>query len=103
MQRLSIHSLHEGQVMPIPEICLQSTIDPPKGVVIQLTYTWPSNADHALVKTEVRAAGSKDLLGLSVGSTFTLEDTAMARVSTTAHLANVMSAVADEYGWTEPF
>ena len=103
MQRLSIHSLHERQVVPVPEICLQSTIDQPKGVVIQLTYTWPSNADHAMVKTEVRAAGSKDLLGLCLGSTFTLEDTAMARISTTAHLANVMIAVADMYGWAEPF
>ena len=56
-----------------------------------------------MVKTEVRAAGSKDLLGLCLGSTFTLEDTAMARISTTAHLANVMIAVADMYGWAEPF
>lgn len=103
MQRLSNPSLHGRQDVPIPEISLQSTIGQPPGVVIQLTYTWPSNADHAMVKTEVRAAGSKDLLGLSLGGTFTLEDTAMARISTTAHLANVMTAVADMYGWAEPF
>nr|CRY97781.1 hypothetical protein [uncultured prokaryote] len=89
--------------MPIPKTALQSTITPPDGVVITMVYTWPRRADHALVKTEVRAAGSQDLLSLTLGSTDTLEDTGACARALAHHVRETIYAVADQYGWSEPF
>nr|CRY97776.1 hypothetical protein [uncultured prokaryote] len=87
----------------IPDIALQSTLVAPEGVVVTIKYTWPRRATHALVKTEVRAAGTLDLLSLTLGNAHTLEDTSSCARELTEHVRKLIYSIADEYGWTEPF